>query len=313
MKKRALTFLNLMKTSFSEAMEDNVMKQAAALAYYTVFSLVPMIIVVLWVSSFFYDPAKLEGEVLFKINDLVGKEASRQIFEVMINTKFDTQSGWAKALGVITLALTATGIFAEIQDSINVIWGLKAKPKKGLVKMLFNRLMSFSLLISLAFVLVVSLAVNAAISALTGRIQAVFPGVPVTIYYLLDQVFIFLIITTLFSAIYKVLPDAKIRWRDVLGGAIVSTIFFMGGKYLIGYYLEGNMTISAYGSAGSVIIILLWVYYSSIILYFGAEFTQAYLKLKNQHIEPNQYAVWVESTEQVVDSNTEVTKESDAP
>lgn len=311
MKQRALTFLSLMKTSGSEAIDDNIMKQAAALAYYTVFSLVPMLIILIWISSIFYEPSKIQGELLYKMNDLIGKDASRQIQEVMIKTKFDSGSSWAKALGIVTLVLTATGIFAEIQDSINTIWGLKAKPKKGLIKLLFNRFVSFSLLISLGFVLVVSLTLNAVISAFTSRIQAVFPDVPVFIFYILDQAFIFLVITFLFSAIYKVLPDAKIKWTDVFGGAAISTLFFMGGKYLIGYYLEGNATISAYGSAGSVIIILLWVYYSSIILYFGAEFTQAYLKLKNRHIEPNQYAVWVETNEHVVESNTELTKASD--
>jgi membrane protein len=299
-----------MKVAGAESLEDNVLKQAAALAYYTVFSLVPMLIIIIWISGIFFDPAQVQGELLTRLNQLIGPEAVDQIKEVMINTKFDNTSGWAKALGVITLILTATGIFAEIQDSINTIWGLKAKPKKGLIKMVINRVMSFSLLISLGFVLTVSLLINAIISALTYRIQYYLPGLPVEIFYVINQAIIFIIITFLFSAIYKVLPDAKIAWKDVISGAMISTIFFMLGKYLIGYYLDKNATITAYGSAGSVIIILLWVYFSSIILYFGAEFTQAYLRLKGKHIEPNQYAVWVESKEIPVDSNTKVNKDN---
>jgi len=307
--KHSVDFFKLLKVAGSESLDDNILKQSAALAYYTIFSLVPMLIIIIWISSIFFDPAKVQGELLVRLNELIGPKAVDQIKEVMTNTKFDSSSGWAKALGIVTLVLTATGIFTEIQDSINTIWGLKAKPKKGFIKMLFNRIMSFSLLISLGFVLAVSLLINAVISTLIYRIQYYFPGIPVAIFYVVNQVIIFISITFLFSAIFKVLPDAKIRWKDVIAGAIISTLFFMLGKYLMGYYLDKNATISAYGSAGSVIIILLWVYFSSIILFFGAEFTQAYLKLRNKHIEPNEYAEWVEANEIPVDSNIDVNKE----
>lgn len=295
--KHSVSFFKLIKVAVSESLEDNVLKQAAALAYYTIFSLVPMLIIIIWISSIFYDPGKVQGELLTRMNELIGPRAVDQIREVMVKTKFDDASGWAKALGIVTLVLTSTGIFTEIQDSINTIWGLRAKPRKGLIKFLFNRIISFSLLISLGFVLAVSLLINALISALTYRVQYYFPGIPVELFYVINQVIIFLSIVLLFSAIFKVLPDAKIAWKDVMSGAIISTLFFMLGKYVIGYYLDKNATISAYGSAGSVIIILLWVYFSSIILYFGAEFTQAYIKLKGKHIEPNQYAVWIEEKE----------------
>jgi membrane protein len=308
--KHSVTFFKLLKVAATESIEDNVLKQSAALAYYTVFSLVPMLIIIIWISAIFYDPGQVQGEVLTKLTELIGPQAVDQIKEVMLKTKFDNTSGWAKTLGIVTLILTATGIFTEIQDSINTIWGLKAKPRKGLIKLILNRIISFSLLISLGFVLAVSLLINAVISTLIFRIQYYFPDIPVEFFYVLNQVIIFISIAFLFSAIYRVLPDARIAWRDVITGAIISTIFFMLGKYLIGYYLAKNATISAYGSAGSVIIILLWVYFSSIILYFGAEFTQAYLKLNGKHIEPNKYAEWVEQKELHVDSNTELNKEN---
>jgi membrane protein len=306
----SVTFLKLLKVAGTESLDDNILKQAAALAYYTVFSLVPMLIIIIWISSIFYDPAKVQGELLVRLNEVLGPKAVDQIKEVMTNTKFDNTSGWAKALGIITLILTATGIFTEIQDSINTIWGLKAKPKKGFIKLVLNRVMSFSLLISLGFVLAVSLLINAVISALIFRVQYYFPDIPVMVFYIINQAIIFISISGLFSAIFKVLPDAKIALKDVLAGAVISTIFFMMGKYLMGYYLDKNATISAYGSAGSVIIILLWVYFSSIVIYFGAEFTQAYLKLKNRHIEPNEYAEWVNEKEVTVKSNTDVNKEN---
>ncbi len=302
-------FFRLMKTVVLESLEDNILKLSAALAYYTIFSLVPILIIIVWVSGIFYDPTQVQGELLTRMNQLLGPEAVKQIQEVMINTKFDQGSGWAKALGIVTLILTAMGIFTEIQDSINTIWGLKAKPKKGILKLVFNRLTSFSLLISVGFVLIVSLLINALISELTNRVQYYFPDIPVVLFYIMNQAIIFSVLTFLFASIFKVLPDAKIKWRDVLAGAIITAVFFMGGKYLIGFYLEENATITAYGSAGSVILILLWVYFSAVILFFGAEFTQAYLKLNGRNIEPNKYAVWVNEIVIPIASNTEVTKE----
>ncbi len=308
-KENTFTFFKLIKTVAIESLDDNILKLAAALAYYTVFSLVPMLIIIIWISGIFYDPSLVQGELLTRMNYLLGPQAVKQIQEVIINTKFDQGSGWAKGLSIITLILTAMGVFTEIQDSINTIWGLKAKPEKGILKLVFNRLTSFSLLISLGFVLIVSLLLNALISELTFRIQYYFPAVPVVLFYVLNQGIIFSVLTFLFASIFKVLPDAQIKWKDVLAGAIITSVFFMGGKYLIGFYLEENATITAYGSAGSVIVILLWVYFSAIILFFGAEFTQAYLKLKGHKIKPDKYAVWVNETAIPISSNTEVVKE----
>ncbi len=309
-KENTISYLKLIKTVVIESLDDNILKLSAALAYYTIFSLVPMLIIIIWISGIFIDPLQVQGEVLTRMNQILGPDAVKQIKEVIINTKFDQGSGWAKALSIITLVLTATGIFTEIQDSINTIWGLKTKPKKGILKLIFNRLTSFSLLISVGFTLIVSLVINALISGITNKVQYYFPDIPVFFFYGINQIIIFTVLTFLFATIFKVLPDAKIKWRDVLMGAIITAILFMGGKYLIGFYLEENATITAYGSAGSVIVILLWVYFSAVILFFGAEFTQAYLKLKGRNIEPNQYAIWVDEKAIPISSNTEVGKEN---
>jgi membrane protein len=308
-KEKTVTLLKLMKTVGIEAMDDNIFKLSAALAYYTIFSLVPMLVIILWITGIFYDAAHVQGELFIRMQQMLGPEAVKQIQEAIINTKFDQGSVWAKTLSVIALVFTAMGVFTEIQDSINTIWGLKAKPKKGIMKLLLNRLMSFSLLITLGFILIVSLMVNAVISELTLRIQYYFPDIPVLLFYVLNQAVIFVVLAFLFACVFKVLPDAKIKWGDVRGGAIITSLFSMAGKYLIGFYLEQNATISTYGSAGSVIVILLWVYFSAIILFLGAEFTQAYLKLKGKKIQPDQYAVWVNETAIPIASNTEVGKE----
>lgn len=306
-REKTFGFLRLLLDDFSS---DNVLKLAASLAYSMLFTLPALLIILLWVSSIFYNPVHVQDTLFGQMNGLVGPKAAEQIRQLMLNAHFDYDSGWAKILGTTILVISATGVFGEIQGSINIIWGLRKRPHSGILKLFINRLLSFSIVISLGFILVVSLVANALITSLAGRIQQHFPGVPVIIYYVINQVLMCGVLIVLFGAIFKVLPDARIKWKDVFFSALVTTLLFMGGKYAIEYILTHNSTVSLYGSAGAVIVLLLWVYYSAIILYLGAEITQAWLKLKGRHIEPNRYAVWVEKRAVAVDSNTEVNKEN---
>src|SRR5574337_479419 len=308
--KRIHSFVGLLKQTFSDFTNDKVLKFAASLSYSTIFALPALLIIVIWVTSIFYDPADVEGKLVKSLGAMLGTKAIVQIQEVLINTKFDYISTWAKVLSIITLIVSATGVFGEIQDSINTIWGLRPRPRAGILKIIINRLLSFSIVISLGFILVVSLILNALISSLFDALQTHFHDVPVVLLYIVNQVVLALVLLLLFGAIFKVLPDAKISWRDVFLGSLITTLLFMLGKYLIEIFLSRNFAVSAYGSAGSLIVILLWVYYSSIILYLGAEFTQAYLKMKGRHIEPNRYAVWIEKKEVAVPSNTQVEKDN---
>lgn len=310
MKTKRKFIFELIRQTSVDFLRDKVLKMASSLAYITIVALPGLLIVLIWISSIFYDPVAVQGKFLTNATDLLGLSNVEQLQQILIHSKFQYTTTWAKALGVITLALSVTGIFGEIQDSINTIWGLSTKPRAGILKIFINRLLSFSVLISLGFILIVSLLINAFITSLFTSIQHHFPHIPIAIYYSINQFFICIVLTLLFGAIFKVLPDAKIGWKDVFLSSFFTTILFMVGKYLIEFFLRRNATISAYGSAGSVIIILLWVYYSSVILYLGAEFTQVYLKLKGRHIQPNKYAVWVEKKEIVVDSNTQVSKEN---
>lgn len=291
---------------------DQVLKLAAALAFTTLFALPGLLIIVLWLCSAFYTPSMLQDNFILQMNALLGKDVALQLQEVLIHTKFDYTSLWTKVLGVVVLAISATGVFGEIQDSINTIWGLQTKAKTGVVKIFINRLLSFSIIVSLGFILVVSLIANALLSALSDNLQLHFSWIPVELFYVLNQVMIALVLFLLFGTIFKILPDAKLQWKDIFFSAIITTILFMGGKYLIEYILGHNTTISMYGSAGSVIIILLWVYYSSIILYVGAEMTQVWIKMKGRKIQPNRYSIWVEKHTVQVASNTEVEKDNTA-
>lgn len=290
---------------------DKILKLAAALAFSTLFGLPALLIIILWISSVFYSPSSMEESVVVQMNSILGTEAATQVREILINTKFDYTSLWAKVLGVVVLAISATGVFGEIQDSINTIWGLQTKAKSGILKIFINRMLSFSIIVSLGFILVVSLIANALITSLSDNVQANFPWVPVESYYVLNQIVMAIILILLFGTIFKVLPDAKLHWRDTLFSATITTALFMAGKYLIEYVLGHNATISVYGSAGAVIVILLWVYYSSIILYLGAEMTHVWIKLKGRKIQPNKYAVWVEKRIVQVSSLAEVEKSTE--
>ena len=197
----------------------------------------------------------------------------------------------------IILIVGATGIFSEIQDSINHIWGLKSKPKRGLVKILLNRLISFSLIISLGFLLMVSLLLNTLVDALSKQLLKLLPGNGVYVIDVVNNCIMFILLSFLFGIIFKVLPDARIKWKDVMVGAFTTAVLFMVGKFCIGFYLGHSKMGNIYGTAGSIIIVMLWVYYSAVILYFGAEFTKVYAKHYGGKILPNEYAVWVKIKE----------------
>ena len=220
-----------------------------------------------------------------------------QIQEMIKSISLSGKTTIAIVTSVITLVIGATSIFMEIQDSLNIIWRVKAKPKKGWVKMLTNRLISFSMIISLGFLLIVSLIISALIAALSNRITHYFPGFTIQLFNLINIGITFIVISVLFGIIFKFLPDAKIGWRDVRNGAFFTSLLFMLGKYLIGIYIQTTGTGSTYGAAGSLIVILVWIYYTSAILYFGAEFTRAYAENYGHKIEPAEYAVHIEQKE----------------
>jgi membrane protein len=260
------------KQTFSEFFADRVLKLSAALAYYTIFSLPGLLIIIIWFSDIFYRHKDVEGTVYGQVGELVGPKAAQQIQETIANSINSGQNKIAAIIGIGTLIVGATGIFGEIQDSINLIWKLKSKPKKGRgwLRMLINRLLSFSIILSLGFLLLVSLIINSLMDFFINHLTQVFPDTQVVVVYISNLVLSFIITSLLFGLIFKVLPDARIDWKHVRAGAFTTALLFMAGKYLIGLYLGQSTMTTAYGTAGSIIVILLWVYYSAIILYFGA-------------------------------------------
>jgi membrane protein len=283
--------LYLIKETFSEFMEDNVMKLSAALSYYTIFSLPPLLIILISLSGIFFGEEAVRGTLFGQINGLVGNEAALQIQEAIKNVKLSGSTTFATILSIGILIIGASGVFAEIQNSINFIWGIKAKPKKGIIKFLKNRLMSFSMIATVGFLLMVGLVVNTAMDLLSSRLIEFFHQDLVYLAFVLNYLLLFTIIAILFTAIFKALPDGNVVLRDCIIGASFTAFLFMLGKFAIGFYLGSSTVGSIYGAAGSIILILVWVYYSAIILYFGAEFTKVYAITHGKNIEPNEYTV----------------------
>ncbi|QQL48839.1 YihY/virulence factor BrkB family protein [Mucilaginibacter ginkgonis] len=287
----------ILKATFMGFSDDNGLKFSASLAYYTVFSLAPLLILVISLAGLFLGQDAITNSLYPQIKGYVGADAAAQIQDMLKNLELSGKTGTAIAIGVVTLMMGASSIFIEIQDSLNTIWRVKAKPKKSWLKLIQNRFISFSLIISLGFLFLVTMAVNLLILALSNRLQHFLPGLTIWVVNGINLAIGFIVISTLFGIIFKVLPDVKIKWSDVRSGAFFTALLFMLGKYVIGLYIEYSAKTSTYGAAGSIIVILLWIYYTAAILYIGAEFTQVYAEANGSHIEPAEYAVHIKQTE----------------
>lgn len=301
------SFWKVLKGAGIAFSEDNAIKLSASLSYYTVFSIAPMLIVLITICGFFFGKEAIQGEIYGQIDGLVGKEAALQIQDLIKNSQLSDKTFVAKIIGIVTLLIGATGIFVEVQDSINFIWSIKAKPQKGWLKYLSNRFLSFALIGSLGFILLVSLALNALLDIIFERIMRILPDVTAYLVYAANIVLVVGVISLLFAIIFKVLPDGKLGWKEAFVGAAFTSVLFLVGKFAIGLYLQATNVATSYGSASSLVILLLWVYYSSVILYFGAEFTKVYANLFGTKIIPNKYAVLVEKSEIHIDSENNET------
>jgi membrane protein len=291
--KRMGRVFNLLKNAAIAFSNDNALKLSASLSYYTIFALGPLLIIVISLSAIVYGKDVVEGRLVEQLSGLIGTDAAIQIQNILSNAQQTHASTLGAIIGFIVLFIGATGVFTEIQGSINFIWSVRAKPKKGWLKYLLNRLISFSLVVGLGFVLLVSLIINALLTLLSETLTKRFPHFPVGLFNLANSLIILAVITCLFAVIYKVLPDAIIAWKDAWVGSIFTAALFLLGKFLIGYYLGKSNLGVTYGTAASVIILLAWIYYSAVILYFGAEFTKMYALHSGEGIRPKQTAVFI--------------------
>lgn len=290
-KKFFIRFVELLKETMSEFIGDNAIKLSASLSYYTIFSLPPLLIIIISLCGFFFGADAVNGEVFLHIRGLIGNASAMQIQDALKNIKLSSNNQLVTSIGVIILFISASGVFAEIQDSINFIWRIKAKPNHGIIKFVKNRITSFFMIGSVGSILLMSLIINSLVDLLNEELIKYFPIETIYIFTILNFIIVFIIITLFFTLIFRVLPDGKIVLKVCIIGASFTAVLFMIGKFLIGAYLRNSAIANIYGAAGSVIVILAWVYYSAIILYFGAEFTKVYARSIGQKILLNEYAI----------------------
>lgn len=285
--------------AINDFLDNTVLRMSAALAYYTIFALAPMLIIIISIADIFWGRDAINGTVYYQLNDFLGPQVAAQVQDMLKNAAISGSNTLAAIIGVVSLVFAATGVFTEIQLSINTIWHLKTKPKKGqgILKFVLNRLLSFSMVVGLGFILLVSLAVNTMMDTLLKQLTRIFPDNNVNLAYITNYIVTFGVISFLFAVIFKVLPDARVKWKDVWMGAFSTAVLFMLGKFGISFYLSKSTVASTYGAAGSMVLLLLWVYYSSAILYFGAGFTRVYACYRGRNIYPNDYAVYIVQVE----------------
>jgi membrane protein len=293
---------SLLKQTFQEWLQDKAPQLGAALAYYTVFSLAPLILVLLAIIGFLFrdDPAGAWNKITQQMSYFLDPSALQVVQNIAQKASQPGKSLIATIIGVALALFGASGVFGQLQDALNTIWGVKAKPGTGIWGFLRARFLSFAMVAGICFLLLVSLAIEALLKGFSHYVQSVVPGgivIALTVYLVFD----FAVVVLLFAMIFKFLPDVKIQWRDVWIGAVMTAIFFGIGKWALGLYLSSGAAGSAYGAASSLITLLLWVYYSSQILLFGAEFTQVYADRAGRGVEPSEYAVRIQTSEIEVD------------
>jgi len=289
---------SLLKQTFNEWLQDKAPQLGAALAYYTVFSLAPLVLVLLAIIGFVFrdDPAGAWSKMTQQMGYFLDPSAVQVVQDIAQKASQPGKSALATVIGIALALFGASGVFGQLQDALNTIWGVKAKPAQGIWGFLRSRFLSFAMVAGVCFLLLVSLAIEALLKGFSHYIQSVLPGgivIALSVYLIFD----FAVVVLLFALIFKSLPDVKIQWRDVWIGAVMTAILFGIGKWLLGFYLGSGAAASAYGAASSLITLLLWVYYSSQILLFGAEFTQVYAARAGREFEPDEYAVRVETKE----------------
>lgn len=299
----------LIRETFSEWKKDKVSRLSAALAYYTIFSLAPLLIITIAVIGFFFGPEAARGEIVGQIQGMVGREGAAAIETMIENAALKKESGtWATVLGIVLLGYGASGVFSQLQDALNTIWEVKPKAGRGVLRTIRERFLSFAMVLVIAFLLLVSLAVSAAISAMTDRMT----GGGSFLGPLVDFVLSLGVVTVLIAMLFRTLPDVKLEWRDVWFGAAITAALFTIGKIGIGLYLGRSSVTSVYGAAGSLVVLLVWVYYSAQIVLIGAEFTQVQARREGKVCEPEPNAEPVTQEDRAQEGIPEGEREDDA-
>lgn len=290
-------WFQIFKKTGIKFIDENPFKHSASTAYFTIFSLPAIGIAAITLAGYFYEDVAVREQFLSQVNELMGKGGSEQVESLLNAAAVSSDNIWLRIIGIGTLLFSATTVFISLQDSLNTIWKIKPKPEKGYIKLLINRLLSLAMIAALGFLILVSLLADAIISFLHRTMEDWLNGLT---YYLIQLINVGIslgFITLVFAVIFKVLPDARLKWRDVWVGSFVTTLLFVAGKFGLGYYLGTADVGASYGAAGSLVALLVWVYYSVLILLFGATLTYVHAKHMGRIIKPSEGAVAIKIEE----------------
>ncbi|HYG37795.1 MAG TPA: YihY/virulence factor BrkB family protein [Cytophagales bacterium] len=293
MKKFFTNAWSIIKDINEKIQNNDPFSYSASIAYSTIFSLPAVLIIIIRITSYFYSDEAVSGELYDQLSGFVGEKSSLTIQEAIKNASQSDVGVIATVIGIVTLLISATTVFLSIQNALNNIWGVKPKPQKGLLKLAINRLLSFAIVASMGFIMLVSFVIDAILVAFQKYIAEIFSDITAVLMQVINYSISLAVTTLIFAMIFKVLPDAKIKWRDVWTGAFATTVLFTAGRFLIGLYLGNSSIGSTYGAAGSIVIVLVWVYYSSFIMLLGAIFTQVFSHQRGRLILPTQQAVFL--------------------
>lgn len=280
----------LLKQTVQEWLDDGASQLAASLAYYTVFSIAPLMIIAIAIAGAIFGEEAARGEIVTQLQGLIGEEGAKTVQTAIENADKPRISSFASIISIVVLLFGASGVFAQLQNTLNAIWNVKAKPEAGILNIVRKRFLSFSAVLGIGFLLLVSLLASALISGLSNYMSSNLPELDV-FWQITNIIVSFGVISFLFALMFKYFPDVEIKWRDVWIGAVITTLLFTLGKFGLGYYLGNSSFSSTYGAAGSLVVLLAWVYYSAQIMFFGAEFTQVYAKEFGSGIKPSKHAV----------------------
>ena len=280
----------LFKISFKNWNDKDPFRQSAIIAYYAIFSIPGLLVLIIAIAGYFFGQDVVNQNLIAQISETIGSETALQVQEVLTKSTTEKSTTWGSIVGITILLVGATGVFVELQITLNLIWNVKVKPQNGIWRILKARLFSFGLILAIAFLLTISLVISTALVAISNYIHFESSQLMMTLYGILNFIISLVVISALFAMIFKILPDAKIQWKHVWLGSMITGILFTLGKMALAYYFGKAQPASIYGAAGSIILILLWVSYSSMILFFGAEFTAAYAKMYSGIIPPTAIA-----------------------
>jgi membrane protein len=282
----------LVKEAFTSWQDDKAASMGAALAYYSLFSLSPLLIIAIAIASLVFGQEAAQGQIVEQLTDTVGQPAAGALQEIIGRTHASGSGWWATIIGLVTLLFGASAVFSQLQEALNTVWKVTPRPGRAFLTVVRERFLSFTMVLGTGFLLLISLVITAALASLGSILPIHVPG-GAWLWQLVNTLVSLAFITVLFALIYKELPDVKLAWTDVWIGAAVTALLFTLGRYLLGLYLASSSVASAYGAAGSLVLVLVWVYYSSQLLLFGAELTRVYAKRKGRQVLPADYALLV--------------------